>query len=68
MEMGGGSAAGFGLDKICGVGSDFEDHVAGVEANDGLRIGMQVVHEHVRFVDGVCCRGSLFGGNLVKRG
>ena len=37
----------FGLHKVSGVGRDIEDHVAGVEANGGVGICVEVVHEPV---------------------
>jgi hypothetical protein len=41
--------------SVGGVGSagcDFEEHVAGLVSDDGMGIGMEIVHEHVGFDDG----------------
>ena len=45
--MDGDAAASFGLNEVSGVGGDIEDHVVGVEVNDGVGICVEVVHEPV---------------------
>ena len=35
----------FGLHEVSGVGRDLEDHVAGLEANDGVGICVELVHD-----------------------
>jgi hypothetical protein len=56
------------LDEVGGIGPDFENHIAGVVADDGIGVGVEVVHEHVGL--GNCAGGwfGLFGGNLVESG
>ena len=53
VVMDGDSAARFGLHKVSGVGRDLDDHVTGVEANDGVGICVEVVHDPVGFFHGV---------------
>ena len=52
--MNGDAAARFGLHEVSGVRRDLKDHVAGVEANDGVGICVEVVHEPVGLFHGVC--------------
>ena len=56
------------LDKVGCVGRDFENHTACVVADDGIGVGVEVVHEHVGL--GNCVGGwfGLFGGDLVEIG
>ena len=59
------AAARFGLHEVSGVGRDLEDHVAGVEANDGVGVCVEVVHEPVCLFHGVCGSFGLIGSYLV---
>ena len=38
VVVGGGTAASFGLDEVGGIGGSFENHVAGMVADDGIGI------------------------------
>ena len=62
------SAPGLGLDEVGCVGCDFENHIARVVADDGVRIRVKVIHQHVGFGDCVGCWGSLFRGELIEGG
>ena len=62
-EPSGCAASGLWEDKVCCVGFHGEDHVAGVETEDSIWVGMEVIHEHgcfcVGVLGGVClCRGD----------
>ena len=59
VAMDGDAAASFGLHEVSGVRRYFEDHVSGVEANDGVGICVEVVHEPVCLCHGVCGRFGL---------
>ena len=61
VVMEGNAAASFGLQEVSGVGRDIEDHIAGVEANDGVWICVEVVHEPVFLFHGVCGSFGLLG-------
>jgi hypothetical protein len=56
------------LDEVGCVGRDFENHIACVVADDGIGIGVEVVHGHAGL--GNCAGGwfGLFGSNLVESG
>lgn len=54
-----------GLDEVGSIGFDVEDHVAGVVVHCCIRVGGQVVLEHVGLGDSVGCRRGLGGGNFV---
>ena len=47
VVMDGDAAAGFGLHEVSGVRRDLEDHVAGVEANGGVGVCVEVFHAPV---------------------
>ena len=64
--MDGNAVASFGLHGVSGVGRDIEDHVAGVEANDGVGICVEVVHELVCIFHGVCGGFGLLGSYLIE--
>jgi hypothetical protein len=60
------SAARLGLDEIGGVGSDFEQHITCIVADDGIGIIVEIVHEHVGDGDGVGSRLGLLGSDFVE--
>ena len=64
--MGGNATASFGLHEVSGVGRDIEDHVAGVEANDGVGIYVEGVHEPVCLFHGVCGSFGLLGSYFIE--
>ena len=66
VVMDGDAAASFGLHEVSGVGRDLEDHVAGVEANDGVGVCVEVVHEPVGLIHGVRGGFGLFGSDFVE--
>ena len=66
VVMDGDAAASFGLHKVGGVGRDIEDHVAGVEVNDGVGICVEVFHEPFCLFHGVCGSFGLLGYYLVE--
>ena len=53
MVMYGNAAASFGLHEVRDVGRYLEDHVAGVEANDGVGMCVEVFHEPVGLFHGL---------------
>ena len=66
VVMDGNAAASFGLYEVSGVGRDIEDHVAGVEANDGVGICVEVFHELVLLLHGVCGSFGLIGSYFFE--
>ena len=64
--MDGNAAARFGLHEVSGAERDLEDHVAGLEAIDGVGIFVEVVHETVCLFHGVCGRFGLLGSYFVE--
>ena len=60
------AAARFRLHEISGIGRYLEDHVSGVEANDGVGICVEVVHEPVCLCHGVCGSFGLLGSYFVE--
>ena len=66
MLMDGDAAASFGLYEVSGAGRDLEDHVSGLEANDGVGICVEVVHEPVCLFHGVCGSFDLLESYLVE--
>ena len=64
--MAGRSTACVGEDKVRGVGTDGEDHVAGVVADLGVGMSGQVVEEHVARSLSVLSRGGLGVGDFVE--
>ena len=64
--MGGDATARFGLYEVSGIVRDIEDHVAGVEANDGVGICVEVVHEPVCLFHGVFSSFVLLRSYLVE--
>ena len=65
VVMDGNAAASFGLHEVSGVRRDLEYHVAGVEANEGVGILVEVVHEPVCLFHCVCGSFVLLGSYLV---
>ena len=61
VVMDGNAAARFGLHEVSGVGRDLEDHVAGVEANDDVGVCVEVVHDPVGLLHGVCGSFGMIG-------
>ena len=73
VVMDGDAAASFGLHEVSGVGIYLEDHVAGVEENDGVGVCVEVVHDPVGLFHGVygsfgLLRSYLFLGQRGCRG
>ena len=66
VVMDGDAAAKFGLHEVSGVGRDLEYHVVGVEANSGVGICVEVVHEPVFLFHGVCGSFGLIISYLVE--
>ena len=60
------ATAHFGLNEIRCITVDVEAHVAGVESDDGVRLRGCVVHQHLRFLDGVGGGKILLGADLVE--
>ena len=66
MVTDGDAATSFGLYEVSGFGRDLEDHVTGVELNDGVGICVEVVHEPIFLFHGVCGSFGLPGSYLVE--
>ena len=66
VVMDGYAAARFGLHEVSGVGRYIEDHVLGVQANDGVGICVEVGHDPVCLFHGVCSSFGLLGYDLVE--
>ena len=66
VVMDGDTTASFGLHEVCSVGRNIEYHVAGVDANIGVGICVDVVHEPVFIFYGVCGSFGLLGSDLVE--
>ena len=66
VVMDGNAAARFGLHEVSGVGRHLEDRFSGVEANDGVGICVEVVHEPVCLFHGVCGSFGLIGSYLIE--
>ena len=66
VVMSGGATSCAWLDEVGCVRGHLEDHVAGVVADHGVWISMEVLHEHVRFLNRVCCGRSLFGDDFIQ--
>ena len=60
------ATARFGLNKILCVNVDAKAHVDSVEPDDGIRLRGCVVHQHLRFIDGVGGGRSLLGADFVE--
>ena len=65
VVMDGNAAASFGFHEVIGVRRDLDDHIAGVEANGGVGICVEVVHGPVCLLHGVCGSFGLLGSYLV---
>ena len=59
--MDGDAAASFGLHEVSGVRRDIDDHVAGVEVKDVVGVCVEVVHDPVGLLHGVCGSFGLLG-------
>ena len=66
VVMYGDAAARFGLHEVIGFRRDLEYHVVGVEANSGVGICVEVVHEPVLLFHGVCGSFGLIISYLVE--
>ena len=66
-EMAGGTTASVGKDKICSIGTDSEDHIAGVVANRSIGMRRQVIKKHITGLAGVLGGSGLTVGNFVQR-
>ena len=66
VVMDGNAATGFVLHKVSGVRRYLEYHIVGVEANAGVGICVEVVHEPVCLFHGVCGSFGLLGSYLVE--
>ena len=66
VVMDGDAAARFGLHEVSGFRIDLEYHVVGVEANSGVGICVEVVHEPVFLFHGVCGSFGLIISYLVE--
>ena len=66
VVMDGNAAVSFGLHEVRGVGRYLEDHVAVVEANDGVGVCVEVVHDPVGLFRGVCGSFGLLGSYFVE--
>ena len=52
--------------KISGITVNVEDHVAGVEADVGVGVGVDIVHEALGFLHGLLGGLCLFRGDLIE--
>ena len=66
-EPRGGTRAGFGQYKVGGVSIGLEDHVACSVAEDGVRVIMEVIHQHLCLGVGVGGGRGLDGAELIER-
>ena len=66
VVMDGDAAARFGLHEVSGVRRYLEYHVVGVEANSGVGIYVELVHEPVFLFHGVCGSFGLIRSYLVE--
>ena len=64
--MDGDAAASFGLQKVISFRRDRDDHVAGVEANGGVGVCVEVVHETVGLFHGFYGIFGLLGSYFVE--
>jgi hypothetical protein len=62
----GRTTACFWLDKISGIGHDFEDHIACVVSENAMWVRVEVVHDHGGSGDGVGHWGGLFGCDFIE--
>ena len=51
--------------KISGITDNVEDHVAGVEADVGVGVGVDIVHEALGFFRDLMGGMCLFRGDLI---
>ena len=55
------------MNEVGGISDCLQDHVAGLVADGGVGVHVEVVHEHVGLVvNGVCRWSCLFGSDFVE--
>ena len=64
--MAGSTTAGIRENKIGGIGTDSENHVAGVIADGGIRMCGEVVEEHVTGLLGMFSRRGLTVRDFIE--
>ena len=64
--MAGDTAAGFGSDKIGGVGVNVKDHIVGNKPEATAGVGTRIVEEAVAEVEGFCRRIGLLSRDRIE--
>ena len=66
MKLASYTNSSFWSNKISGIAVNTEDHVAGVEADVGVGVSVEIVHEALGFLHGLLGGLCLFRGDLIE--
>ena len=62
----GGSTASVGQDQVRCLGNDAEYHIACMEADDGVRMGGEIIEQHLAGFGSLLCGTGLAVGDFVE--